>query len=112
MAQEQNDQQEPADGLPQVVADRARRKLRARRRERDPIWRGLGAMGMVGWSVAVPTLLGTFLGAWLDRIWPTSPVPWTLVLLLAGLATGAVIAWRWVEEERREIGRDRRRDDD
>ena len=109
---ERNTQDERDNGLPDIVRLRARRKLAARRRQGDPIWRGLGTMGMVGWSVAIPTILGVFLGLYLDQRWPDSPVPWTLTLLLIGLAAGVFVAWKWIEEERREIGRGRRLDDD
>ena len=107
---EQDEQKGHAHRFREAIGRKAQRKARARRREGDPLWRGLGMMGMVGWSVVIPTLLGTLLGMWLDRAWASSPVPWTLVLLLAGLGIGVVIAWRWVDEERREIGRDRRQD--
>jgi ATP synthase protein I len=109
---ERNKHDERTNGLPTIVRRRARRKLAARRRGRDPIWRGLGAMGMVGWSVAIPTILGVFLGLYIDRRWPESPIPWTLTLLLTGLAAGVFIAWKWIEEERNEIGRGRRFDDE
>ena len=38
---------------------------------------GLGTFGMVGWSIAVPTLGGIFLGLWLDRIAPQA-FSWTI----------------------------------
>jgi ATP synthase protein I len=60
---------------------------------------GLGTFGMVGWSVAVPTLGGIFLGLWLDRIAPQA-FSWTVALLVAGVILGAAIAWRWVWRER------------
>ncbi len=60
---------------------------------------GLGTFGMVGWSVAVPTLGGIFLGLWLDRVAPQA-FSWTVALLVAGVILGAAIAWRWVWRER------------
>lgn len=61
--------------------------------------RGLALFGMVGWTVALPTIGGAFVGLWLDRTWPVS-FSWTLTLLIAGAVLGAVIAWRWVGRER------------
>lgn len=55
------------------------------------------SFGIVGWSVALPTLLGIALGVWIDRSWP-SPYSWTLILLSMGAAVGCLNAWRWVEE--------------
>ncbi|HSM58034.1 MAG TPA: AtpZ/AtpI family protein [Candidatus Sulfomarinibacteraceae bacterium] len=106
------EQKEEPGSLREAIGKKARRKIRARERAQNPLWRGLGTMGMVGWSVAIPTLLGTLLGVWLDSVWETSPVSWTPILLIVGLVTGVVLAWRWVEEERREIGRDGREDSD
>jgi len=61
--------------------------------------------GVVGWSVAVPTLLGIALGLWLDRLWPGG-FSWTLALLLAGVTLGCLNAWYWVSLERKGIDED------
>lgn len=84
------------------VGERAARKLKAQRHVTKTVWSGLGMMGMVGWSVAVPTLLGAALGIWLDRSYPGGR-SWTLALLATGLAIGCLIAWHWVAKEDREI---------
>lgn len=84
------------------------RRARARRRRDRPAWFGLGMFGLMGWSVAVPTLLGIALGAWIDRRHPEPP-SWTLMLLFAGVVVGCLNAWYWMEKERRETdaeGRD------
>jgi ATP synthase protein I len=65
--------------------------------------------GMVGWSVAVPTLIGIALGIWIDRRWP-GRFSWTLMLLFAGLALGCLLAYHWVNRERKTIERERRDD--
>ncbi len=84
------------------VGDKASRKLRAQRHISRTIWYGLGMMGLVGWSVAVPTLLGAALGIWLDKRYPGSH-SWTLTLLLIGLISGCFNAWHWVAKEDRKI---------
>jgi len=38
---------------------------------------------VIGWSVAIPTLLGAALGLWLDQHYPGKHA-WTLALLVAG----------------------------
>jgi predicted F0F1-ATPase subunit len=63
------------------------------------VWFGLGMMGLVGWSVVVPTLLGAAFGIWLDKHHP-GKLSWTLALLVAGLAIGCLNAWHWVEQGR------------
>jgi ATP synthase protein I len=80
------------------VGAKAARKLKARRNSAQGVWFGLGMMGLIGWSVAVPTLLGAALGLWLDKHHPGKH-GWTLALLVAGLAIGCLNAWHWVAKE-------------
>jgi ATP synthase protein I len=82
------------------VGARAARKLKAQRNVTRGVWFGLGMMGLIGWSVAIPTLLGAALGLWLDRRYPGGR-SWTLALLVAGLAIGCWNAWHWVTKEDR-----------
>jgi ATP synthase protein I len=89
--------------LTRQIARREDRMLRGRRESRSP-WFGLGMYGLVGWSVAVPTLLGLALGVWIDGAAP-GPLSWTLMLLFAGLIAGCCTAWYWVAREQRAIGR-------
>jgi ATP synthase protein I len=77
------------------------RKLRSRRRKNRAIWFGLGMFGIIGWSVAIPTLIGVALGAWIDAKWP-SRFSWTLMLLVGGLIVGCLNAWHWVKREYKE----------
>jgi len=79
------------------VGAKAERKLKARKSTQG-VWFGLGMMGLVGWSVVVPTLLGAALGIWLDNHHPGKH-PWTLSLLVVGLAVGCLNAWHWVAKE-------------
>jgi len=83
------------------IAGIEKRKLKAQG-ESKGIWFGLGMFGMVGWSVAVPSLLGVFLGIWLDKTHPVS-FSWTLTCLLTGLVGGCFMAWYWVSSEDKEI---------
>ena len=84
--------------LADQVGAKAARKLKARRKNRPVVWSGLGMMGLIGWSVVVPTLLGAGLGVWLDEHHPGKHA-WTLALLMAGLALGCLNAWHWVAKE-------------
>ena len=82
----------------QEVGAKAARKLKARGHAAQGVWFGLGMMGLIGWSVAVPTLLGAALGLWLDNR-HSGTHSWTLALLVAGLALGCLNAWHWVAKE-------------
>lgn len=84
------------------VGEKAARKLKAQRHVTQTVWSGLGMMGLVGWSVAVPTLLGAALGVWIDKHHPGSH-SWALTLMAVGLALGCFNAWHWVSKEDREI---------
>jgi ATP synthase protein I len=79
------------------IGAKAARKLKARKSTQG-VWFGLGMMGLVGWSVVVPTLLGAALGLWLDQHHPGKHA-WTLALLVVGLAIGCVNAWYWIAQQ-------------
>ena len=81
------------------IATRAARKLQAQREGTPSAWAGLGMFGVIGWSVAVPTVAGAWLGVWWDKHHPGSH-SWTLALLVAGLAIGCANAWYWVAQQR------------
>ena len=99
MMPKRNDQW-PND-FPHRIRDREQRKIDANRQGRN-IWFGLGMFGVVGWSVAVPTVAATFLGVWIDSHLP-SRYSWTLMLLAVGLGLGCANTWYWLQKERRSI---------
>jgi len=61
--------------------------------------------GIIGWAVAIPTLVGVALGVWLDRHYP-SPHSWTLTMIVIGVVIGCLNAWHWVSEENRNIDKE------
>ena len=91
------------------IGAQAARKIKARKSTQG-VWFGLGMMGLVGWSVVVPTLLGAALGIWLDDHHPGEH-SWTLALLVAGLVAGCFNAWHWIAKEEKAM-RDDGKDDD
>jgi ATP synthase protein I len=97
--------------LADQVGAKAARKLKASREPAAGAWFGLGMMGLIGWSVSVPALIGVALGAWLDRHYPGAHA-WTLALLVAGLTLGCFNAWRWVAREDRAMHQPPTEDDD
>lgn len=83
------------------IARKAKRKKDAlSRRERNELY-GLGMFGLVGWAVAIPTVLGTAMGMWMDEQ-AHSQFSWTLAMLLAGVSIGCMNAWYWVQRESRD----------
>ena len=79
------------------IASKSDRKLKAKK-EKNNIWLGLGTFGMVGWSVAIPTLLCISLGVWIDSQ-IESKYSWTLMLLFIGIVLGCFNAWYWITKE-------------
>lgn len=73
------------------------RKIKSRRTGKN-IWFGLGAFGVIGWSVTIPTVLGVALGIWIDGKWHTR-FSWTLMLLCLGAGMGCLNAWHWIKQE-------------
>jgi ATP synthase protein I len=98
MAEESNDKDR--DDLIRRVGAKEARKIRARQEKYRSVWFGLGMFGLVGWSVAIPTLIGIAVGIWIDTTWK-SPYSWTLMLLFAGVVVGCLNAWYWVKRESR-----------
>lgn len=88
--------------LSREVASQEKRKLRALRAGTNQVWSGFAMFGLIGWSVATPTVLGALAGMWLDKRRP-GVHSWTLALLVAGLCLGCLNAWHWVTKEAREI---------
>ncbi|GAB6066777.1 AtpZ/AtpI family protein [Methylothermus subterraneus] len=84
----------------EAVDKKAQRRLKAHREARRSLWFGLGMLGLVGWAVAVPTLIGIAVGGWLDRKFP-GPPSWTLTFLFLGLGLGCYYAWQWIQRESR-----------
>lgn len=85
------------DGFLESVGRKARRKIAAQG-DREGVWFWMGMFGLVGWSVAIPTLLGVALGWWLDDVW-SQDFSWTLTFLIVGLGVGCLNAWFWVRQE-------------
>ena len=93
-----NDAEDVDRRFQQEVSRKEVRKLRARHRSMRTVWYGFGMFGMVGWSVAVPTLIGLAVGIWLDRR-VERPYSFTLMGLVAGVAAGCYLAWYWISRE-------------
>jgi len=88
-----------------AVLSRAKRKLELRKGRNTEVVLGFGMFGVIGWSVAVPTVLGAFLGEWLDK-YHAGPHSWTLALLVAGLFIGCASAAYWVASQTAANGHD------
>ncbi len=91
------------------VGSKEQRKIRAEEKGTVGAWTGFSAMGVVGWFVALPTVLGSLLGAWMDHRWPEQ-ISWTLTMLGAGLFFGCLFAGIWMNREKNKIIKEREDD--
>ena len=84
--------------LSEKIDSKAKRKIKAQRSPQTSAWFGLGMMGLIGWSVTLPTILGAALGVWLDKHYKVDH-SWTLALIVAGITIGCFTAWGWLSKE-------------
>ncbi|HEY8160701.1 MAG: AtpZ/AtpI family protein [Methylocystis sp.] len=84
------------------LADAARKAAtREHERRRDPepsLGRRLGQIGVLGWTIVTPTLLGLFVGRWLDKNMH-SGVFFSAPLVMLGAALGLWLAWKWMSRQ-------------
>lgn len=99
-ARGKNDPRGATDRLEKQLQKKTERRRWAKGQEKQSVWFGFGMFGLIGWAVAIPTVVGIALGTWLDRHWPADRVSWTISLLFVGIILGCANAWRWVNRER------------
>ena len=95
----------PADPAPpqgDQMAAAARRQSRRRQHwlsEGEPsVARFVVQIGVLGWIIVSPMLLGLFLGRWLDHKFGTG-IFWSAPLLLVGAVIGGYSAWKWMHRQ-------------
>ncbi|MFD1008436.1 AtpZ/AtpI family protein [Oceanisphaera ostreae] len=87
-----------ADKAAEAMRRSAQRTQQARSTKSVSPLHGFSTFGIIGWSIAVPTVGGAFLGVWLDKIAPQS-FSWPMALILGGIMIGGIIAWNWINKE-------------
>ena len=83
---------------PMVQGVRLRKERHGRwLREGEPsVARHLAQIGVLGWIIVVPILIGIFAGRWLDRTFG-SGLFYTAPLLMLGAVLGCWSAWKWMK---------------
>lgn len=81
-----------------AVERKSQRKIQCEEEGKRSPWFGLGMFGLIGWSIALPTVAGVLLGGWIDANWP-GRVSWKLTFLFFGVVTGFVMALYWMRKE-------------
>jgi ATP synthase protein I len=94
---QQNDDQAP-DGLTKAVRERRARWASWHSEGEPSMMRFVGQIGVLGWIIVAPTLIGLFIGRWIDR-WLGTGIFWSAPLLLVGVVIGCWSAWRWMHQQ-------------
>lgn len=87
---------EVGEKLASKIKNKAQKKIKARE-EGGEIMFGFGLFGIIGWSIAIPTLAGIGIGVLLDRRFDSN-ISWTLTLLFVGVFIGCMNAWYWLNQ--------------
>lgn len=85
----------PPDRVSAAARQAAERARRGAANPEPSLGARLGQVGVLGWMVVAPTLLGAFLGRWLDRVFATG-IQFSATLLAIGVIVGFWSAWRWM----------------
>ena len=86
-------------GEPDRLLHAVRQRRDRQRRAGEPSFAFyLAQIGVLGWTIVLPALVGLFVGRWIDHRLGTG-IFWTGPLLLLGLAAGCWAAWRWMHRQ-------------
>lgn len=96
MTRTPGDHHDEDDALLRETRLRAERHRAAQAEGEPSVARRLAQIGVLGWMVVTPAVLGLFLGRWLDARFG-SGIFCTAPLLLIGLGIGCVSAWKWMK---------------
>ena len=97
--------------LSEKIGLKAMSKLRAKRNTSHGVWFGQGMLGLIGWSIGIPTLLGAALGMWLDK-YHSGGHAWTMAMLAGGLVVGCSNAWHRVAKEEKIVRKEQDENDE
>jgi ATP synthase protein I len=92
----------PAGKPDEKMEEAARRAAERERKFRDDpeptVASRLGQIGVLGWAIVAPILLGVVVGRWLDWTLKTG-IFFTAPLMMVGAAAGLWTAWRWMHRQ-------------
>ena len=86
------------DGMAATVRKQRERQKRWLNEGEPSVARFVGQIGVLGWIIVAPTLIGLFVGRWLDQKFATG-IFWSAPLLLVGVMVGCWSAWRWMNRQ-------------
>jgi ATP synthase protein I len=87
------------DGKIEDAARLAAERTRRFHDDREPTFASrLGQIGVLGWAIVAPILIGVVIGRWLDWTLKTG-IFFTAPLIMLGAAAGLWTAWRWMHRQ-------------
>jgi ATP synthase protein I len=86
------------DEMAAVVRKQQERRIQWLKEGEPSVARFVGQIGVLGWIIVAPTLIGLFIGRWLDHKFGTG-IFWSAPLLLLGVVVGFWSAWRWMHRQ-------------
>jgi ATP synthase protein I len=92
------DEHDPHDRMAGAAREAADRDSRGRAEPEPSLGSRLGQIGILGWAIVLPTLMGLALGHWLDRTFGTR-VFFSAPLLMLGAVVGFWSAWKWMHRQ-------------
>ena len=81
-----------------AVRLREERAERWKREGERPLWQNLSMIGVLGWLIVTPTLLGVLAGRWLDTTFGTG-IFYSGTMIFLGIVIGCYLAWQKVSKE-------------
>jgi ATP synthase protein I len=84
--------------MAKAASDAARRAEQGREHPEPSLGARLGQIGVLGWTIVVPTLIGLVAGRWLDHRLATG-IFFSAPLLMLGAAAGFWFAWKWMHRD-------------
>lgn len=89
---------EPDDPMLMAARQTSRRRAIWRKEGEPSVVRFVGQIGVLGWIIVLPILVGLFVGRWLDHKFGTG-IFWSGPLLVLGVAIGGYSAWKWMHRQ-------------
>jgi ATP synthase protein I len=86
------------DGMTAAIRQQRERRREWMREGEPSMAQYVGQIGVLGWIIVAPTLIGLFIGRWLDHKFGTG-IFWSAPLLGIGLILGCWSAWKWMHKQ-------------
>lgn len=82
----------------EAIEERERRQRQWEEEGERSLWANLAMFGALGWLIVIPTLIGLFIGSWLDHKFGTN-ITLTAAGIVVGVTIGGYLAWKRMTKE-------------